>query len=80
MMTLERQARIVIGGCLVLSAMVAWFHWAGLAALIVLGLGLIVTGLMDRCATIALLRPMPWNRRPSDTAPACSADARQQGA
>jgi hypothetical protein len=72
--SLERQARIVIGSLVVLGAVLAltvhpWF--AAFCGLV--GAGLVYAGITDTCAVALLLARMPWNQ---DKEPAATCGTR----
>ena len=62
-MSLERQARILIGSLVLASSMLAYFvhpYWIGLTAFF--GGGLIFSGITDFCGLALILARMPWNQ------------------
>ncbi len=62
-MSLERQARIVIGLIVLTGSALTWFYdprWIGLPAF--MGAGLIFSGLADFCGLALILGRMPWNQ------------------
>ena len=61
--TLDRQLRLVLGMVLLsgLSAAILGFT-AGLALIAVVGVGLTVTSIIDRCYLMMVIARLPWNR------------------
>jgi rhodanese-related sulfurtransferase len=63
-MSIERQVRVVTGAIVTLGVALGWLvHPAYHALAAFIGVGLVVTGLVDWCGTALLLARMPWNRR-----------------
>lgn len=61
---IERQVRFVVGAFLLAgAAMIFLVHPGFLAIPVVLGLGLLYSGVTGRCGMAAVLLLMPWNRR-----------------
>jgi rhodanese-related sulfurtransferase len=68
-LTLEQQARIVIGLTVLLTSFLVLIHPWFLLIPAGLGLGLIVTGLSGACFTRFLLARLPWNRSENSCSP-----------
>lgn len=62
--SLERQVRIVAGGIVFVSVLLAWLlnqaAWTAIAAFI--GAGLVFAGVTDTCGMGMLIAKMPWNK------------------
>ena len=61
--SLERQVRIVAGGIVAVTSVLALVHspfWAGISAFV--GSGLVFAGVTDTCGMGLLLAKMPWNQ------------------
>lgn len=64
--SLERQVRIIAGGLIVLTSILALMHdsrWALLAGF--MGAGLLHAGLFDNCMMAMCLAKLPWNQTKS---------------
>ncbi len=74
-MSIDRQARIVIGALVLLGAVIGWtIHPLGYALSAFVGAGLIFAGVTDTCAIAILISKMPWNRGScSENVRSCSA-------
>lgn len=63
-MSVERQARILIGLMVILGVVVGWWiHPIGFALAGMVGAGLVLAGATDSCAIALLLSRAPWNQK-----------------
>jgi rhodanese-related sulfurtransferase len=79
-MSIERQVRIVTGTLVTLGVLLGWHvHPAFYLLAGFIGVGLVVTAMVNWCGTALLLAKMPWNRRDGCVggARACPASAAQ---
>jgi hypothetical protein len=63
--SLERQASIGNGLLVVISSLLGWYEstrFIGLVIGIIMGLGLIFSGVTSFCGWIRIFARMPWNR------------------
>jgi hypothetical protein len=71
--SMERQVRIAAGGLVLLGVLLAWkVHPAFIGLCSLVGAGLMFAGITDTCGMAMVLGKMPWNRRRTVIAKACS--------
>jgi len=70
--SVERQARIVIGSLVVIGAVIGWtIHPVGFVLSALVGAGLVFAGITDTCAIASFLSRMPWNQGSTASASKC---------